>query len=251
MEIYYQNKSIISIGRKCLNWFLQCIKKISTRISFIILATLFCLSAQGQYYFDKLTEENGLSDNRITCFLKDKTGFLWIGTKNGLNRYDGNSFTTFKPTGGNSISNEVINDIVQDAAGKIWVATLAGLNIYDPVTNHWETMMPSSSDVKGDLPSYLIWDLFADEKNRIWIVSDVWDLSVYDPVKKKIIYYDWPAVMQQEQYSKASRYRTIQKIERKMKTNGGWLPASDYSRYIYSPENLHFTVQVMPAASRI
>src|SRR5690349_4852166 len=90
---------------------------------------------QAQYYFDKLTEENGLSDNRVTCFLKDKAGFLWIGTKNGLNRYDGNSFTVFKPGKGNTISSEEINDVVQDATGRIWVATMSGLNSYDAETN--------------------------------------------------------------------------------------------------------------------
>jgi signal transduction histidine kinase/ligand-binding sensor domain-containing protein len=192
------------------------------RLIIFLFACLCGNIVQAQYYFDKLTEENGLSDNRVTCFLKDKTGFLWIGTKNGLNRYDGNTFSIFKPSSGNSISNEEINDIVQDTSGKIWVATMAGLNVYDPETNHWETMMPSNSYAKGDLPSYLIWDLFVDEKNGIWIVSDVWDLSVYDPVAKKFTYYDWPSVREQSQFHKLSRYRSIQKIERKNE-NEWWL----------------------------
>ena len=182
---------------------------------FLLPACLLGLTIHAQYYFEKLTEENGLSDNRVTCFLKDKTGFLWIGTKNGLNRYDGNSFKIFRPTQGNSISNEVINDIVQDSSGKIWVATVDGLNIYDPRINWWETMMHRSSDVKGGLPSYSIWDLFVDERNRIWIVSDVWELSVHDPVTKKITYYDWPSFKQQKIFDLSPRYRSIQKIERK------------------------------------
>jgi signal transduction histidine kinase/ligand-binding sensor domain-containing protein len=185
-------------------------------------AILLYLISHGQYYFEKLTEENGLSDNRVTCFLKDKTGFLWVGTKNGLNRYDGSSFKVFKPAPNNSISNEIINDIVQDSSGKIWVATVAGLNIYDPATNQWETMMPINSDNKGDLPSYLIWDLYVDEQNHIWIVSDVWDLSVYDPITKKFTYYNWPGVRDQPQFEKITRYRSIQKIERKNE-NEWWL----------------------------
>lgn len=187
------------------------------RLLFFLPASLLCMAVQGQYYFDKLTEENGLSDNRVSCFLKDKTGFLWVGTKNGLNRYDGNSFKIFRPAMGNSISNEVINDIVQDPSGRIWVATMAGLNIYDPASDRWETMMPLSSDVKGDLPSYFIWDLFVDENNGIWIVSDVWDLSVYDPVTKQFTYYDWPSVRRQPQFDSFPGYRSIQKIEQKNK----------------------------------
>ncbi len=193
-----------------------------TRLLLCCYAGLLCQSLQAQYYFDKLTEENGLSDNRVTCFLKDKTGFLWIGTKNGLNRYDGNSFTVFKPGKGNTISSEEINDVVQDATGRIWVATMSGLNSYDAETNRWETMMPSGSDIKSDLPSYLIWDLFVDENNSIWIVSDVWDLSVYDPVAKKFTYYDWSSVREQPQFHNLSGYRSIQRIERKNK-NEWWL----------------------------
>lgn len=179
-------------------------------------------AAKAQYFFKKLTEENGLSDNHVTCFLKDTTGFLWIGTKNGLNRYDGHSFRIFKPTSGNSISNEVINDIVQDAAGKLWVATMNGLNIYDPSTNQWETIMPDDKDSHLGIPSTVIWDLAVDKNNKIWIVSDVWEFSVYDPVIKKFTYYNWPSFKEQKIFESFNRYRSIQKIVPKS-DNEWWL----------------------------
>lgn len=189
----------------------------------VVITLLFtCIQLHAQYYFNKLTEENGLSDNRVTCFLKDKTGFLWIGTKNGLNRYDGASFKIFRPGSGNSISNEVINDIVQDHDGKIWVATVDGLNIYDPLTNKWEVMRPIGSDKKDDLPSYFIWDLAVDELNRIWIVSDVWELTVYDQNTKKFSYFDWPSFKRHSLFEGNNTYRSIQRIERKNK-NEWWL----------------------------
>ncbi|HEY6503348.1 MAG TPA: two-component regulator propeller domain-containing protein [Chitinophagaceae bacterium] len=188
---------------------------------FIALACLFSITAKAQYYFARITEENGLSDNRVTCFLKDRTGFLWAGTKNGLNRYDGNNFKSFKPSAGNSISGEVINDIVQDSTGKIWVATMSGLSIYNPATDQWEIMMPPGGEIKG-LPSYIIWDLSVDEMNRVWIASDVWDFSVYDPAVEKFTYYNWPSFIGQKQFSAFPRYRSIQKITRKSK-NEWWL----------------------------
>src|SRR5215510_8507549 len=132
------------------------------RISLFFSFFLLFQAASAQYYFEKITEENGLSDNRVTCILKDKTGFLWIGTKNGLNRYDGSSFKIFRPSGNNSISNETINDLVQDSSGKIWVSTMNGLNIYDPSTDKWETMRPVISEPK-QLPNNLTWDLEVDE----------------------------------------------------------------------------------------
>jgi signal transduction histidine kinase/ligand-binding sensor domain-containing protein len=190
----------------------------------ILVAYFFLFSppVKGQYFFKKLSEENGLSDNRVTCFLKDRTGFLWIGTRNGLNRYDGHSFKIFKPTGGNSISSEAILDIVQDSSGKIWVGTMAGLNIYDPVTNLWETMMPDGNDPPNGLPSFIIWDLEVGENNKIWIVSDIWSFSMYDPITKKFTYYDWHSFNEQKRFESFPRYRSIQKIVRKNE-NEWWL----------------------------
>jgi hypothetical protein len=70
-----------------------------------------------------ITIENGLSDNSVNCFYKDRTGFMWIGTRHGLNQYNGHSFRVFKPSTGNSITNEFINSIAEESNGTIWVAT--------------------------------------------------------------------------------------------------------------------------------
>ena len=159
-----------------------------------------------------ITREDGLSDNRVTCFYKDKTGFVWIGTKNGLNRYDGHRITVFRPTAGNSISNEVINDIVEDSQGMIWVATMNGLNRYNPIKNHWENWLPLSAKVGDDLPSNLIWDLQVDHKNRVWIVSDVRELSYYDQTTKKFVYFDWPGFVKDNPRFQNGLYNSIRKI---------------------------------------
>lgn len=185
-------------------------------IRFILLVSLFYGNVQAQYHFEKLTTYHGLSNNHITCFLKDSTGFLWIGTKNGLNRYDGASFKTFKPSSQNSISNEVINDIAQDKTGKLWIATMDGLNIYDPIADKWETIMPDGTST--GIPSYLIHDLCTDEEGRIWIVSDVWRLSRYDPSTKTFNYFNWPAFKQQPVFNGMPIYRTILKIKPRNKS---------------------------------
>lgn len=185
------------------------------------LCCIFCPALHAQYYFEKLTEENGLSDNRVTCVMKDKTGFIWLGTKNGLNRYDGSSFKVFKPSSHNSISNEIINDIVQDSSGRIWVSTVNGLNFYHPATDQWQVIMPLPDEAKG-LPNSLVWDLAVDENNKVWIVSDVWDLSQYDPQTKKFTYYSWSEFRRQKVFDGLPGYRSIHKLERKSK-NEWWL----------------------------
>lgn len=94
---------------------------------------------------------------------------MWVGTKNGLNRYDGHSFKIFRPSKENSISNEVINDIAGDKEGKIWVATMGGLNCYDPVENTWEVLQPGAKKTKNDIPNLLVWDIWFDKKGLLWI----------------------------------------------------------------------------------
>ncbi|HEX2627670.1 MAG TPA: two-component regulator propeller domain-containing protein, partial [Chitinophagaceae bacterium] len=187
----------------------------------LCLLVLLCLanaSGRAQLYFKArtITVENGLSDKRVTCFYKDSKGFMWIGTRNGLNRYDGHSFRVFRPTDGNSISNEVINDIAEDRNGRIWVATMEGLNYYDPVTNRWGVMVPDP-DIRGaSVPNYIIWDIWFDKKGLLWIASDVFEFCSYDLKKKKFTYYRWPAWAREHlnnlDAKATGRYNSIHKL---------------------------------------
>lgn len=189
-------------------------------LAHIILGTLFgliTLISDAQIYIKtkSIGTDDGLSDKRVTCFYKDRTGFIWIGTKNGLNRYDGHSFKIFRPAKGNSVSNEVINDIAEDREGRIWVATMEGLNYYDPVKEQWECLIPDAAKSNIDIPSYLIWDIEADANGRIWIASDVYEFCSYDPVTKKFAYYGWPDFTKNDIHFAGSNYNSIKKFIRK------------------------------------
>ena len=187
------------------------------QIIFIIQFLLLPCNSDAQLYFKtkNLSTENGLSDNRVTCFHKDKKGFMWIGTRNGLNRYDGHSFKVFKPAAGNSISNEVINDIAEDSKGRIWVATMEGLNIYDPASNNWTCMMPSPDTAGRTMPNFLVWDIMIDENDLVWIASDVHDFCSYDARSDKFTYYDWPGFARINPTIKQYKYKSIQKFSAK------------------------------------
>jgi len=88
------------------------------------------------YQFARYSTEKGLSHNQINCFLKDKQGFLWIGTADGLNRFDGYSFKIFKndPADSTSLADNNITGLFEDPDGYIWISTKDGYNIYDPAT---------------------------------------------------------------------------------------------------------------------
>jgi signal transduction histidine kinase/ligand-binding sensor domain-containing protein/CheY-like chemotaxis protein/AraC-like DNA-binding protein len=92
------------------------------------------------YQFVRYNTEKGLSHNQVNCFFKDSRGFVWIGTIDGLNRFDGYSFRVFKhdPADPASIADHQVNAIFEDPQGYIWISTRLGLDIYDPVTETFD-----------------------------------------------------------------------------------------------------------------
>ncbi|HVZ55510.1 MAG TPA: two-component regulator propeller domain-containing protein [Chitinophagaceae bacterium] len=80
-----------------------------------------------------LTEENGLSDNRVTCFYQDSRSFMWIGTENGLDRYDGSAFRVFRSRrhGPDELAGNSVTALAEDRQGRLWIATTEGLSVYD------------------------------------------------------------------------------------------------------------------------
>jgi ligand-binding sensor domain-containing protein len=88
--------------------------------------------------FKHFTKDQGLSDNHAQWVLKDKKGFLWIGTIDGLNKYDGRKFKLFKfsPDDPNSLSGNNITALCEDKSGTLWVGTAGrGINKYNPEKN--------------------------------------------------------------------------------------------------------------------
>ncbi len=91
------------------------------------------LSAQTNFKFDHLGMEQGLSESIVLCVLQDKEGFMWFGTADGLNRYDGYSFTVFKnnPSDSSSLINNYVTALSEDREGNLWVSTITGLDWFD------------------------------------------------------------------------------------------------------------------------
>ncbi|MBC8769543.1 response regulator [Arenibacter sp. BSSL-BM3] len=90
-----------------------------------------------KYKFQQIDNSQGLSNSSINTIFQDSDNLLWIGTWDGLNRYDGSKFKIFRPelNNENSLSNQVILKIDEDKSGQIWVSTIHGINSYDKKTN--------------------------------------------------------------------------------------------------------------------
>ena len=92
-----------------------------------LMAPVVTLSAaeQPNLRFQHLSVEEGLSQASVNTVLQDRNGFMWFGTQEGLNRYDGYRFTTFafNPADPTSLANDSVKDILEDRSGVLWVGT--------------------------------------------------------------------------------------------------------------------------------
>lgn len=109
-------------------------------IRFIFLSLLFVpllLCGQERFYFSQLDVKEGLSNSSVTSIFQDRDGYLWFGTSNGLNKFDGYRFKVYRKDGlaGNSLSDDEINGIVQDSGGHLWILTPSGIDCIDHETD--------------------------------------------------------------------------------------------------------------------
>ena len=97
---------------------------------FIAAAAIRIFPQDNDVQFEHLMLEDGLSQSSVFCMLQDHQGFMWFGTANGLNKYDGYNFTiyTHNPNNPNSLSNDWINAILEDRDGDLWIGTQEGLS---------------------------------------------------------------------------------------------------------------------------
>jgi len=118
----------------------------------LIFSLLEKLFAQHTISFNHLTVENGLSQSAVTCILQDSMGFMWFGTQDGLNRYDGYSIKTFKndPSDPNSLTDNFIFAIYKDPAGTLYVETQNGFfQRYNPRTESFTVLKKDSISTLG------------------------------------------------------------------------------------------------------
>lgn len=116
---------------------------------------------------------DGLPSKSTTVALKDKRGFVWVGTENGLCKFDGYSFKIYVNILGDSTSltNNYINAVVEDSKGIFWVGTMNGLNRFDPVTEKFERFYHREND-KTSLSNNKVWSILIDKKNKLWVGTD-------------------------------------------------------------------------------
>ncbi len=140
------------------------------RLLVILLLLSSYVANSQQYKAVPISLADGLSQSSVYDIIQDKSGFTWIATQDGLNRYDGTSFEIFRdePFDTNSISSNYTDNLICDSKGRIWAGTANhGLNLYIPGKVGFQHFF--SGQVNGTLASNIITCLYEDSQGTIWV----------------------------------------------------------------------------------
>ena len=123
-------------------------------------------------YFEHLTRENGLPSDVVLCAIQDFRGYVWIGTTNGLARYDGHDMKIFRsiPADSTTLVDNSIYDLYQTRDSMIWIGTGNGLTIYNPNTGALRNF-PYDEKRGGRFPSERINSFFEDDNGSVWVAT--------------------------------------------------------------------------------
>jgi signal transduction histidine kinase/ligand-binding sensor domain-containing protein/DNA-binding response OmpR family regulator len=152
---------------------LYCFIFLCTNISVAQQSKSFNNLKQNKNETKTYTTNDGLPSRNTTATLRDKRGFIWVGTENGLCRFDGYAFKIFSNKLGDttSLTNNFVNAIVEDRTGKIWVATMDGLNLLDPLTETF-TRFLHNDKIPNSLSNNKVWSVLCDRAGEIWVGTD-------------------------------------------------------------------------------
>jgi ligand-binding sensor domain-containing protein/signal transduction histidine kinase len=155
----------------------------------IALFFLFSFDTNGQQkQFRKYSVEDGLSNNTVSSLLQDKKGYIWVGTRDGLNRFDGYNFKKFQlvANDSNSLGGDFVHAIHESNNGDLWVGTDKGLFEYHPKEETFKLIDEHLNYIR---------DIKENKENEIWFLSGktfYTDMSLYKYDKKKKSIYKYP-----------------------------------------------------------
>ncbi len=153
-------------------------------ITGLILLTAGTLKAQEKYFFEKLSVSDGLSNSVVLCTYQDHLGYLWIGTIDGLDRYDGYNIKVYKNIPGDSTSlhYNYVSAINEDNQGNLFVGNFDYVSIYNRAEDNFTNI---SIDNGSQLNQSQVLSFLNDSNNRLWITTSYTGVQLYDKKIKK------------------------------------------------------------------
>ncbi|GAA4167607.1 hybrid sensor histidine kinase/response regulator transcription factor [Sphingobacterium ginsenosidimutans] len=156
--------------------------RVITLIPILYLLLVWTNLQAQSFYFKNYQPHDGLSNSSVKCITQDTQGFLWLGTRNGLNRFDGNQFKIFRHNASDptSIGSSSILSILTDSKGVLWVGTTRGTYCYNPVK---ENFQPFNRIPIGEV------NAIHEYAGFIWLLS-AGKLYRYNPYTTEIVPFD-------------------------------------------------------------
>lgn len=202
-----------------------------------VLSAEFSFALKSDMTFHYLTADDGLSQNKVYCVLRDSKNYVWFGTEDGLDRYDGSQLEVYKndPKNPKSICGNRIVCIAEDTEKNIWIGSYDGLSLYIPDDDSFISFRNNPSD-RNSISSNIIDCIFADTKQNLWIGVDGKEgLNKWNPDSKTFTRYQ---VVDSERKVQAN---TITDIVQDKKGNI-WLASSACNGIIrFEPDKTKFT----------
>ncbi len=153
-----------------------------------------------------ITSEQGLSQSMVNCILQDHRGFMWFGTQDGLNRYDGNKIKVYSadPDNPQSIAGNFVSCLLEDNQGRIWIGSENnGISIYDPRTDNFIRLLSEEAN-KSSLSDNSIKNLCLGRDTKIWVATakglNAIDLNTLDVQRYFIGSSEKPEIITNEIY---------------------------------------------------
>lgn len=178
----------------------------------VVCVLTFSGWAQAEFRFQNLTINDGLSQSSVTAIVQDDLNALWVGTQDGLNRYDGKSFEIFTPDATPGLESAYITSAFKDQKGDLWFGTNKGLTQYHLRSEKFNTFWPDGN------PSFYIQDICEDEHGSIWIASAETGVYRYFPETKKFEAY--PHLLKSQ---KTRRIQNVPNGKLVVATEEGWV----------------------------
>lgn len=145
-----------------------------------------------QFHFRHYNIENGVSSNNISTLFQDQKGYIWIGTENGLNRFDGNQFTLYQknnPLYSNFHANS-INTICETTDKELWLGTDNGVFIYNQVKDTFTPFVKQTND-KTSITSWIT-HIIQDKAGNIWIATHKQGIFLFNTQTDKLTQFEIP-----------------------------------------------------------
>lgn len=199
-------------------------------VSLIFVLLSFLYSQKADFEFEKITIKDGLNQNTVSVMMQDQQGFLWFGTPNGINRYDGYSFKFYRnfSNGDDQNASIRVNTIAEDANANIWIGTsYNGLAVFNTKTGTFKVLEEFNENIQA------INTIFVDSKNYIWVGSAAAGLKKYDLNFKLLEHHKFSS------YENSIASNNITSIIEDEPGNI-WIGTADAGLNMFNPESKNF-----------